>query len=55
MTDRRKFIQQMAAAGVAASLPGILYSQGKPSQDIIWADLIHLSYNMWEDHGPLKN
>jgi hypothetical protein len=28
MTNRRKFIQQVAAAGVAGSLPGFLYSQG---------------------------
>ena len=23
----------------------------KPKNDMIWADLIHLSYNMWSDHG----
>ncbi|MBK7711341.1 MAG: Tat pathway signal protein [Bacteroidales bacterium] len=54
MTNRRKFIQQVAAAGIASSLPTYLYSQEKSSQKMIWADLIHLSYNMWEDHVPLK-
>lgn len=54
MTDRRNFIKQVAAAGVASSIPGFLYSQEKPSQNMIWAELIHLSYNMWEDYTPLK-
>jgi hypothetical protein len=54
MTNRRKFIKQVTAAGIASSLPTFLYSQEKSSQKMIWADLIHLSYNMWEDHVPLK-
>ena len=54
MTNRRKFIQQVAAAGVVSSIPSFLYSKQKPEQDMIWANLLHLSYNMWEDTVPLK-
>ena len=54
MTNRRKFIQQVAAAGVVSSIPSFLYSKQKPAQDMIWANLLHLSYNMWEDTVPLK-
>ncbi len=54
MTNRRKFIKQVAAAGIASSIPSVLLSQQKPSANMIWADLIHLSYNMWEDSVPLK-
>ncbi len=52
MTNRRDFLKQIAAAGVAASIPSTLFSQGKPSSPMIWANLLHLSYNMWEDHVP---
>lgn len=54
MTNRRKFIKQAAAAGIASSMPAVLFSQQKPTPDMIWANLIHLSYNMWEDSSPLK-
>ena len=54
MTNRRKFIKQVGAAGLASSIPSFLYSQEKSSQNMIWADLIHLSYNMWEDFSPQK-
>jgi hypothetical protein len=54
MTDRRKFIKQVAAAGIASAMPGILLPQQKTAPDLIWANLIHLSYNMWEDSVPLK-
>jgi hypothetical protein len=54
MTNRRKFIKQVSVAGIASSLPTFLYSQEKSSQNMIWADLIHLSYNMWEDTVPQK-
>jgi len=54
MTNRRKFIQQAAAAGIAASVPTALFSQQKPEQSMIWANLIHLSYNMWEDNTTPK-
>jgi len=57
MTNRRNFIKQMAAAGVVSSIPSALYSENKTVQNtpqnkgMIWADLIHLSYNMWTDHA----
>jgi len=54
MTNRRKFIKQVAAAGIASSIPSVLFSQQKPTENMIWADLIHLSYNMWEDNVPPK-
>jgi len=44
----------VAAAGVVSSIPSFLYSKQKPEQDMIWANLLHLSYNMWEDTVPLK-
>ena len=59
MTNRRKFIKQMAAAGIASSLPSSLFTQpaflskqaSTQNKDLIWANLLHLSYNMWEDHN----
>ncbi len=54
MTNRRKFIKQAAATGILASIPNILLPQVKPSDKMIWANLLHLSYNMWEDTVPLK-
>lgn len=55
MTNRRKFIKQMTAAGIAASMPSVLLAQQKTAaNDLIWANLLHLSYNMWEDNVPLK-
>ena len=49
MTKRRQFIKQIATAGALASLPGALYSYNKEGKEKIWASLIHLSFNMWED------
>ena len=60
MTNRRSFIKQMAAAGIASSMPTALFSRQAKSQnqnqnkDMIWANLLHLSYNMWEDNVPLE-
>jgi len=55
MTTRRNFIKQAVVAGVASSiLPHHLFAQEKPVQDMIWANLLHLSYNMWQDHIPFK-
>jgi hypothetical protein len=54
MTNRREFIKQVAAAGILSSLPNVLLSQQKPDDKMIWANLLHLSYNMWEDTVPLK-
>lgn len=54
MTNRRHFIRQMAAAGLATSLPGALFAQPGKENGKIWANLLHLSYNMWEDFVPLN-
>lgn len=59
MTNRRTFIKQLSAAGVLSSIPSILYSQhnlSKPkiAQDRIWACLLHLSFNMWEEYSSPK-
>ena len=54
MTNRRHFIRQMAAAGLATSLPTALFAQPGIENGKIWANLLHLSYNMWEDFVPLK-
>ncbi len=54
MENRRDFIKKMTAAGVAVSVPSLLFSEPKPAENMIWANLLHLSYNMWEDHVPLK-
>lgn len=54
MENRRDFIKQMAIAGIASSMPTVLFAQQDPSKKMIWADLLHLSYNMWEDKVPLK-
>ena len=36
-----------------SAIPGFLY-HSRQNQKMIWAYLIHLSYNMWEDNIPLK-
>jgi hypothetical protein len=36
-------------------MPSLLLPQQKPAENkMIWANLLHLSYNMWEDSVPLK-
>ena len=58
MINQRKFLKQMTVAGVASTIPSSLFSQptlssiSKSSQnkDMIWANLLHISYNMWTDH-----
>ena len=47
---RRKFIKQVSAAAVVSSMPNVLLSQQKYSNDKIWALLLHLSVNMWKDY-----
>src|SRR5690606_4481911 len=54
MANRRKFIGQLAALGIASSLPSYLKAQHQPADQMIWANLLHLSYNMWEDSIPQK-
>jgi hypothetical protein len=58
MSDRRKFIKQISAAGILSTMPDILLpSAGKPD-DKIWGCLLHLSFNMWEEyispHRPFR-
>ena len=45
--NRRQFIKTSGAASLVSALPGTLVS--KPNEDTIWANLLHLSFNMWED------
>ena len=54
MMKRRDFIQGMVGAGLLANLPqSVLSVSRKIHKDkFIWANLIHLSFNMWEDHIP---
>ena len=55
MITRRNFIKQTVAAGVACSIPYPFFAQEKPVQNnMIWANLLHLSYNMWNDHVGLE-
>lgn len=51
MNSRRGFIKQLSGAGLLAGMPDFLISQKSSSpKDMIWANLLHLSYNMWTDH-----
>ena len=43
MTDRRSFIKQVSPTGLLSSMPEILLSQQKPSNDKIWACLLHVA------------
>ena len=54
MTTRRNFIKQTVAAGVACGISPHLMVHEKPVPKMIWANLLHLSYNMWEDNMPLE-
>lgn len=56
MSNRRDFCKQLGALGALAVAPDILGAKERkvvfPEQSekkMIWAYLIHLSYNMWED------
>jgi hypothetical protein len=50
MTNRRRFIKQVAAAGILGSIPDVLLPLNSPANNKIWAILLHLSFNMWEDY-----
>ncbi len=58
MSNRRIFIRQMTAGVVLAGLPNVLLSQQIPAHNKIWAGLLHLSFNMWEEyvspHRPFR-
>ena len=53
MTNRRNFLKQMAAAGIASTIPSVLYSQQKPKHKMIWANMLSLHYNR-SDNVPLE-
>lgn len=44
---RRHFIKTIGAASLASALPGTVISNSK--KNMIWGNLLHLSFNMWED------
>ena len=58
MTNRRNFVKQISAAGILSSMPYNLFSQRNKPGDKIWACLLHLSFNMWEEyispHRPFR-
>ena len=58
MTNRRDFLKQAVALGVVSSVAPRTFSQQVRNHDsgqkMIWANLLHLSYNMWEDNVPEK-
>lgn len=58
MTSRRTFIKQASAAGLLSGMPYTLFSHQKKADDKIWACLLHLSFNMWEEyispHRPFR-
>ena len=58
MNNRRKFIKNIALASAAFPLAKVIGActppkvVQQPKADFIWANLMHLSYNMWVDHDP---
>jgi hypothetical protein len=58
MTNRRKFIKQISAAGVISTIPDIFLPPLKNPDNKIWGCLLHLSFNMWEEyvspHRPFR-
>jgi hypothetical protein len=55
MIHRRNFIKQLSVAGLLSTMPEILLSMATPPDKKIWACLLHLSFNMWEDYISPKN
>jgi hypothetical protein len=61
MYNRRDFIKQIGMAGMAAAISPELLAWNERStlheripkkEDMIWANLIHLSFNIWQDYTP---
>lgn len=50
MTARRDFLKQMSALGLLSAVPDQLFAQAAPAKEKIWACLLHLSFNMWEEY-----
>jgi hypothetical protein len=55
MIHRRNFIKQLSVAGLLSTMPEILLSMATPADKKIWACLLHLSFNMWEEYISPKN
>ena len=61
MSDRRRFLKQVSAAGILGTIPGNLFPgtyasffekpEGKDEK--IWACLLHISMNMWKEKDPV--
>ncbi len=45
--NRRDFIKTMGTASAVAFMPGVI--EANPGKKMIWGNLLHLSFNMWED------
>ncbi len=61
MSNRRRFLKQVSAAGILSVLPGNIFPrqhaffyQNQDSHDeMIWACLLHISMNMWKAKYPV--
>lgn len=51
MTNRRNFIRQVTAAGIASAVPSVLFSQEQSTEKMIWANQLSLNYNR-SDNPP---
>ncbi len=55
---RRDFIKLAASAGLISSIPSIAFPNNNSylakDPKLIWANLLHLGSNMWEDHPYIK-
>lgn len=58
MSTRRNFIKQISAAGILSVLPNPLFPKPYQTGSKVWACLLHLSFNMWEEyispHRPFR-
>lgn len=55
--DRRNFLKLSAATTAAAALPKVVFPNSSPlippaNDKMIWAFLMHISYNFWVDYTP---
>lgn len=58
MTNRREFLKHVAAASMIATFPEqpffLKEEKVKTENPLIWANLVHLGFNMWADNTPAK-
>ena len=52
MSNRRKFIKQLSATGVAGYMPSMIFSQKVLSQNMICANMLSLHYNRSDNTPP---